>query len=151
MSSKYDSNKLDPTADAESRKNYVRFLTGDTNSRGWLLDDNEINAELNLADTNVFRAGAQCSRRIAAQFARKADFSIGKASTAAGQRMDHYLRLAATLESEDLAGVDFGGFDQQQRDTLDQDESIIQPHFKTGDMDFPGTLREDDNDRDNDC
>ena len=135
--STYDSGKINETT-ANGRKNKIRLLIGDTLSRDFLLDNNEIAAFLAIHSDSVQRAAIDCARAIAAQFSRKADIAIGKSRVAASKRADSYWKLAYELEMQDLPTIKGGGFSEQDRDVIEQDQDVIQPHFKTGDMDFPG-------------
>ncbi len=135
--STYDSGQINETT-AKGRKNKIRLLTGDTFSKDFLLDDNEIAVFLADAANNVFRGAVLCARAIAAQFSRKADISLGKARIQASKRAEAYWKLAYELETQDLPTIKAGGFSESERDVIAQDEDVIQPHFKTGDMDFPG-------------
>jgi hypothetical protein len=77
----------------------MRFQVGDTDSRDWLLSDNEIVAVTDL-QTNYWFAAAECAEHIAARLAREADTSIsgpGAQNRALSQRAAAYERLAARL------------------------------------------------------
>ncbi len=137
MSAGYDSNKIDDTT-AIGRKNYVRLLTGDTLSRDFLLDDNEIAFFLLQTGNNVIQAAVECAQSIAAGFSRKADIAIGKAKVNASKRAEAYWKLSYELKAKDLPTMKAGGFSKSEREAIDQDDDVIPSHFKTGDMDFPG-------------
>lgn len=138
MATGYDSNDINTTT-AKGRKNFVRLLTGDTLSSDFLLDDNEIAVFLLGAGDDVSRAAVSCAKAIAAQFSRKADISIGKARVAASKRADQYWKLAYELERNDLPTIKAGGFSEDEREAIREDEDVLQPHFTAGMHDLPGS------------
>jgi hypothetical protein len=79
----------------------IRFLVGDTDDAEHLVQDEEIAYHLSLYPKPVgkpaYLAGAAVAEAIAAQFARRADRSIGSLQISAKQQRDHYVELAAQL------------------------------------------------------
>lgn len=86
---------------ATSVTDEVHFLVGDTNPAEPLVQDEEINYYLALhpkaAGKPAWLAAAAVADAIAAQFARRAQRSIGSLSIAAQQQWEHYVALAASL------------------------------------------------------
>lgn len=86
---------------ATSATDEVHFLVGDTDLAEPLVQDEEITYYLALhpkpAGKPAWLASAAVADAIAAQFARRAQRSIGSLSIAAQQQWEHYVALAATL------------------------------------------------------
>lgn len=85
---------------ASSAKDEVRFLVGDTNAAAPLVQDEEINFCLGVhADTTAlnYQASADVAEAIAAQFARKAQRSVGPLAISAQQQYEHYVDVAKRL------------------------------------------------------
>lgn len=83
---------------ADSDKDQIRFLVGDTNIDDQLVTDEEIAFNLALFPSTVgkpnYRAAAETAEAIASEFARKADKSVGPLSIQAKQQRDHYIEMA---------------------------------------------------------
>jgi hypothetical protein len=79
----------------------VRLLVGDTDDLEPLVQDEEIAYSLVLwpkpSGKPAYLAGAHIADAIAAQFARRADRSVGELSISAKQQRDHYVELADNL------------------------------------------------------
>lgn len=85
----------DPTL--ESPKDKVRHLIGDIQDYEFL-SDKEIELELELAGGDLYRAGAECCRAIAARVARNSDVRFSTLWQDSSQVYDHYTKLAVELE-----------------------------------------------------
>lgn len=87
-----------PTGD---RRSEVRFMVGDTNADDPLVQDEEIDFILGqvppVDGRPAWLTSAHVADAIAAQFARKADRSIGSLQISAKQQRDHYRELAQDL------------------------------------------------------
>lgn len=129
-----------------SNKDWVRLRIGDTNraSVGWLLEDEDINAILGV-QTDLLLAAAQCCELIAADFSRKADFSNLSISVSASQRAKAYLQMASDLRAQrsadalQTATFEFNGQTIAERDRYRADTALLQPRFRRGGDDHPGT------------
>ena len=88
-------------ASVDEDKDRVRLMIGDTDSAEGLLQDEEIEYILTVHPSSgtgqPYLAAAHAADMIAAQFARRADRSIGKLSIQAKQQRDHYVELAQSL------------------------------------------------------
>jgi hypothetical protein len=130
---------------ASSPKDETRFLSGDTISTDPLVSDEEIAwAIAKFTSTQI--AAAACCRSIAAKFARQADTTNASLSISASQRSKAFLDLAKKLDPSGLSDSSpgepypyFGGLSHAEKDTLSQDVDAVQPNFKIGQDDFPGT------------
>lgn len=82
-----------------SPKDEVRFLIGDTDSENPKVSDEEIEYALSRNNGDVNLAAADCARALAAKYASWATKSVGDLSLSYGDLMQHYLDLAASLET----------------------------------------------------
>ena len=92
----------------DSNLDFCRDKLGDVDpadTDDWLLSDEEIEVEIDACPDSLLIACAKCARKIAARFARKVTFSIGRKSKQVGDLADHYYRLAESLEAEALTGT----------------------------------------------
>lgn len=116
-------------------KDHVRKLVGDTDTNLQLISDEEITFNLTQF-SNVYRAAAQTAEDIAATFAQQCDTTnTGDLSVKASQRFQHYTKLAQTLRTRAARGVatmKVYGSQTANVDTLDTDDSLVQPKFKLG-------------------
>lgn len=128
----------DPTS---SKKDEVRFLIGDTDSRDPLLQDEEILYLLTMG--GVFMAAILASESISAKFSRLADVKVGELAKQASQMAIAYRRLATDLRHRYLlfAGVtaSFGGISRAKEQEYDQDPDNIPSPFRNEQFDHPGT------------
>lgn len=130
---------------ASSTLDEVRFLSGDTLTTDQLVTNEEIAWALTKF-TNPQIAAAACCRSIAAKFARQCDTKNASLSISASQRATAFLDLAKKLDPLGLSDSSpgepypyFGGLSHAEKDTLSQDVDAVQPSFKLGQDDFPGT------------
>jgi hypothetical protein len=130
---------------ASSPKDEVRFLSGDTVATDPLVSDEEIAWAISKF-TSTQIAAAACCNAIAAKFTRQCDTTNASLSISASQRAAAFLDLAKRLDPNGLADLSslspypyFGGLSHAEKDTLSQDVDAVQPNFKIGQDDFPGT------------
>ncbi len=93
---------------AASDLDNVRNKLGDVDpddTDTWLLSDEEIEAEIATYD-NLFLAAAECAENIAARFARKVTFSIGRKSKQMSDLSEHFYKLAEKLRERSMMGTD---------------------------------------------
>ena len=133
----------DDTATPISDKDQVRILIGDTIEASQLVSDEVINMFLAEAGS-VYVAASLTAGHIAAIFARKVDTTTGKVGYKYSQRYDHYTKLSGDLKRRGLpiglpraGGITVAQIDEQNANTTD-----VQPFFKRGMHDMPGTDRE---------
>ena len=89
---------------ANSDRDKVRFLIGDTDTTNQLLQDAEIAYLLSVYDNDPFMSAVMGCRSLASKFSAKADYSrsVGdlSISTQYGATADRYLKLADTLTAQ---------------------------------------------------
>lgn len=84
---------------AESDRDHVRFLVGDTDESDPLLDDREVDWALTSEGT-VEGAAVACARGLAAQFSRKAtSVTVGRTKRQFENRAQQFRDLADEIES----------------------------------------------------
>lgn len=88
------------TTTAATRRDAVRFLTGDTDTTDRQVTDEEIAFALLQTADDIYNAGAVICRGLAGKYARLVDTSIESVSSAYSQRVTHYTDLAARLIKE---------------------------------------------------
>lgn len=86
-------------APGQSTRDRVRRLIGDVVQDDPLLQDEELDDFL-ISFPNIYRAGAEACRAIAAEFARDVSFSFEGMSLQAQARYRHFLELANVLEKQ---------------------------------------------------
>lgn len=129
----------------------VRFLLGDTVDAGHLVENQEITYVLAAQPIETFAAAA-IAESLAGRFAAQADVSIGATSISNGDRAARFRELAVSLRRAGgsigggdgtgvptVASMYVGGASIDARTTLQTDTSIIQPAFRIGQDDHPGT------------
>ena len=84
---------------ADSDKDAVRFLIGDTDSNDPLVTDEEIAWQLGQRG-KVYLAASSCCVAIAAKFSRKADRSVGNLQASFSQQAEAYRQMARDLEAQ---------------------------------------------------
>ena len=136
---------------ASSDRNRIRFLLGDTSGgvatspTTEFLTDAEIDGVLTL-QTNVLLAAADCAEAIAAKKALLIiDHSVLSTSVSLGGSTDAWLRLAERLRAQASrrCTILVGGRTFDQKANLDEDSTLIQPMFKRGMDDNPGSTNVD--------
>jgi len=134
-----------PTTDRDK----VRFLSGDNDTTDQLVTDEEI-AYILTVRTNLHLAAADACEAIAAKWARKADTSNGALSVSASQRAAAYHVQAQELRARanGLGAPTWfaGGQTVSGKDTLTNDSDAVQPAFRVGQDDLPGTPDDGDDD-----
>lgn len=119
-------------------KDKVRFYIGDTVSTDQLLSDQEILFAITEAG-NVRLAASLCASKKAAEWARLADLKEGQLSISYSQRSKQMLAIAEALQ--DVATlidppIPFaGGVYVADKETLEADETIVQPAFSVDMLD----------------
>ncbi len=110
----------------------VRALIGDTIASDQQLPDAIISWTLTTY-SNVWLAGAECCRMIAAQFARKVDTVQGEIRTLYSQQTKNYTSVARDLEQRGLmrgAAMPYaGGISVTDKITQTEDTDRVAPQF----------------------
>jgi hypothetical protein len=128
---------------ADSDRDGVRFLVGDTCEDDQLLQDEEI-AYAVAQQTTLELAAAYCLRALAAKFSRKVTHKIGDVSVNCSDLAKAYADRADELDPAGitknipLALPSFGGRSHDEKETLEDDEDAVQPSFSRGMNDIPG-------------
>jgi len=120
----------------------VRFYTGETVSGTAILADEEISAVLANIEANHYRAAAICCDNLAAHWASYVDTRNEGLDISASQRSKAYERQAVILRRRGTAsaGMFVGGRSQNTKQSRDADTDFVQPNFRMGQDDFPGTI-----------
>ena len=122
---------------ANSDREAVRFLIGDTVSTDQQFNDAEIDY-LNAQEPNVYKAAAQGARALASKFARRADKEMGDLKIKWSQLQRSYLNLAEELEERSLSGIGtifVGGINKDDKDTENLRTDRVEPYFVRGQFD----------------
>jgi hypothetical protein len=128
---------------ADSDRDGVRFLVGDTCESDQLLQDAEI--EYAIAQQSTLElAAAYCLRALAAKFSRMVTNKVGDVATNCSDLAKAYADRADELDPGGvtkglpLALPSFGGRSLDEKETLDTDTDAVQPSFSRGMNDYPG-------------
>ncbi len=119
----------------------VRLLIGDTDSTDPLLSDAEIAFYLSENGDNVYRAGSEACKAIAAKLARLPDFSAGSVSITS--RRAEFLSLAETLGRKAITATVApyaGGISKSDKRTREEGADRAGPFFTRNDFVQPGTV-----------
>ena len=129
------------TAPNSSDKSWIRLRVGDTSSGDQLLQDEEIEAFL-TSEGNRHSAAAIAAESIGAQFARRADKTVGRMSIAMGKVSERYFQMADRLRSEIGTHVApyAGGVGVSDKETDETDTDRVTPAFRTDMLQFTGDL-----------
>lgn len=134
----------DPTLPTD--KDRVRLIIGDTLSIEPQLQDEEIQALLDLFGGSVRAAAIGATRGLAAIYARYADKWVGDLKILASQKHEAYLRLADSLEeSTNIIGVgggsgapSAGGVYVGEKEAMEANTNRVSPFFYRGMHDHRG-------------
>jgi hypothetical protein len=126
---------------ADSNRDAVRYLLGDTDYSDQLLSDQEIDWLLTENGT-VRSAAAEGALSIAARFARCMDRSIGSLSFSFTQRFEQYQRLAEELRRNvraEPAAAWFSGSSRSEKRARDENTDRERTFATKGIHDYYGT------------
>jgi len=120
----------------------VRLEVGDTDSTAQLLADDEINY-LITQERNLWGAAARCCEVISRNFLRKADVRIGRGGTTLTYSVaaKQYAEMATAFRkrANGMNAPWAGGRSVDEKNTLAQDPSLVQPLFTKTQFDDPWT------------
>jgi hypothetical protein len=129
---------------ADSDRDSVRFLVGDTCPEEPLVQDEEIAYALSRFP-KVELASALVLRTLAAKLSRQVTSRVGEISENCSDLAKAYSDRAKELDpggivtSEGLLVLpSFGGLSLSEKETLDADTDAVQPAFRKGMNDIPG-------------
>lgn len=119
----------------------VRFAIGDTTSAEALLTDGEITYLLTQY-TTVARCAVEACKRAIAKLSKRADFTNGKNSVSASQRVAQFRELLTQLQAEALeaGGMEIvaTGISISENAAQDENADAVQPSFRIGMDDLEG-------------
>jgi hypothetical protein len=135
---------------ADSATDAIRLLIGDTDEADPQLQDEELAYYLSEYP-KLYQAAAEACRGIAARYARQVSKTTGRISVQAQDRHKHYLELAAEMEKKAAvrgggARMFVGGRSHAGKRAFKEDSDAVQPAFRVGMNDAPGTSDADDYD-----
>jgi hypothetical protein len=130
---------------ADSDKDAVRFLSGDTDISNQLISDEEITYCVARQST-VELAAAMALRAVAAgSTSSEESFKIGDVSATSKDLINKYLKMADNLDPMGITMGSFiellpsiGGRSIAEKETLREDTDAVQPSFFRGMNDIPG-------------
>lgn len=130
----YDGTLLS-TSTAVANTMIVRRLVGDVLPGDPQVTDGEINFAISEY-ANLYLAGAEVSRWIAAQYSRKVDLVQGELKTNYSQQAKAYTARAVDLETRGMASGGLtayaGGISQADKDNQVNDADRVPPQFVIG-------------------
>lgn len=93
----------DPSTD----EGLLRSLIDDTDSTDYVFEDNELTNILSLNSSDVWAAAADCSRRLAAKYAKEAEnIKLGKGDIEIKRsKAKYYMQLAGNFQSRSASDV----------------------------------------------
>lgn len=127
----------------------VRLAIGDTDSADpQPVSDAEIAYFLTESNADVPAAAAMAADKLAAYYARQADTSNGSLSIGASARSAAFAKLAARIRARrgaaSGASMFAGGLSISGKENLASDADAVQPFFRIGMDDLPGSYSPDD-------
>jgi hypothetical protein len=124
---------------ANSDRDQVRFLFGDTDTTDQLLTDAEVDFTVAEHPDNLFLAAAACADAVASRKTRLANKSVGDLSLTYSQVAQQFKTLAAQLRTRAaMAGTSpyAGGISIADKDAVGTDSDRVVPAFKVGLHDY---------------
>jgi hypothetical protein len=136
----YDATVLSD-ASATGRRNIVRLEIGDTDTHDQQLQDEEIDYFLGVTSDDTTLAALRSVEALIARYARQVTVTQGPASFGAQERVSHYERLRGILRQRVALSAPWyaGGRSQSEKAALAADTDAVQPAFRIGQDDHPGT------------
>jgi len=128
---------------ANTNRDAVRLLIGDTDTNDQQLQDSEVDyflSQFGAVGTGNLNSGAcvpaavRCCEALVAKYARQTDTTNQGLRVAASKRMQHYQSLAETLRLQEatVAEVFLGGSKYSEAEKLDDNDNLIPPSFRRG-------------------
>lgn len=130
---------------ANSDRDAVRLLVGDTDTNDQQLTDEEVTYFL-TEEGEVKRAAVRSARAIGARYARLVDKAVGDLRQSYSHRQRHYEDLATRLDREasvSTALVYAGGISDADKTTVEEDTDRVKPSFEREMHDHPGSTHAD--------
>mgnify|MGYP001553039507 CR=1 FL=1 len=130
---------------SSSETDEVRFLIGDTDTSNEILTDAEIDYTINDKGS-VSAAAVACAEAIAAQYAKKADKSVGDLKISYSKLYDTYIKLANRLKQKaslKLGKPYAGGISIEDKESVEEDTDRVQPRFERDKFSYKQTDKTD--------
>lgn len=130
---------------ADSNRDSVRFLVGDTDEAQAKISDEEIAWLLTENGSNLYRTASSAALLLSAKFSDRTQKTVGDLSKSAGQQASRYKELAqelwdkASSPSHTTITAYAGGISESDKQTQDQDTDWDKPFFQRRMHDIPGT------------
>lgn len=129
---------------ADTDRDKVRFLVGDTDPKDPLVQDEEI--AYVVSEYPDLRIAAACIlRALAAKYSRQGTITVGSVSKTLTMIAGQFAKRAEELDpcglsvgGQALALPSFGGLTKSEKETLKDDTDAVQPSFAIGMNDIPG-------------
>ena len=139
MSFSYDETAL------STELNKIRLYLGDTVSTDPFLQDEEI-AMIQADYTTFYRRVAECCRLICSKLARKVDYRLSRLTEKSSVIYDRYKAMADRYEAMSSAAYPWSGsIYKADKESVEDDTSLVKPKFKKGQMDYFRRIPNDDN------
>ncbi len=117
---------------ANTPRDAVRLLIGDTDDADPLLSDDEVAFYLSEANSNTYRAASEACKGIAAKLSRRPDHAVGRVIVSYQQRAADFLKLAEVLRQKFLQSTVApyaGGISIATKDAQEADSDRVPPFF----------------------
>lgn len=123
---------------ANSDRDAVRFLVGDTIRERALLDDREVDFTI-AKKINLHMAASCLAEHLEARFSREADITVGSVSKSLSKLAEAYGKLAKRLKSDACANArpSFPATTEAGKAKLEADATLPKPSFAIGMFDNP--------------
>lgn len=126
---------------ADSDRDAVRFLIGDTDTTDEQLQDAEIDWLL-TEQGSVYGAAIESARALSAKYARQVTKSVGDLKLQASDKAAHYRALVEDLEkasaTSNLVPIPFaGGISVDDKNTREDETDRVEPRFHRGQFSHP--------------
>lgn len=138
------------TADpANSTRDAVRLLIGDTDTNDQQLQDGEISWFLSQAGGSALQGAIAACRALQAKYARLADTTVDDVQVRASQRRDGYRALIASLQAQAATSPSAlpycGGISIADKAAREADTDRVEPFFtrESGTVTSPTTWGDD--------
>ena len=130
---------------ADSARDAVRFLLGDTDTTNQRVTDEEIAYALTQTANDTYGAAAYCARALVGKYANMVDTDFESVGVKYSQLRENYSALAIRLDaqakrygSKGLGVPAAGGISVSAMDAADELSDRVQPKFKRDQFAWPG-------------
>ncbi|KKM80685.1 hypothetical protein LCGC14_1337400 [marine sediment metagenome] len=126
---------------SKSDEDAVHFIIGDTDPKCPLVTDAEITWALSINGDNIYLAGLDVIDSAIVKFGRSPTFKVGDVSKNSSDIVKNLqiargnIRRRASADAQPF----FGGLSKSGKRTLEEDADAVQPSFRVGQDENPGT------------